>query len=109
MRLRTPPWGNHPGAETWKVNECCKKCNTYFVEGCFSHYSGTTYYFCQNCGTDYPDMSEDDSKDEDELVDDLCETNDKRCDSCGNVLFYRHWRLDPDTKWLFCLECNKEK
>lgn len=57
-----PPWGNHPSAVTWTMEEPCKKCHYEYVQACQSVYSGCTYYFCPSCGTDLPDVSGDEEE-----------------------------------------------
>ena len=57
----SPPWSgslDHPALSTWVMDVPCKKCNNTEVQGAYSEYSGTTYYFCRNCGTEYPDESD---------------------------------------------------
>lgn len=68
MSLKTPPWGTN-NISQWNVDEQCHKCNEKHVVGVQSHYSGVTYYFCQVCGTDYPDESEGGSEEEEESND----------------------------------------
>lgn len=52
-----PPWGDS-SVYASSINLACKKCHRENVEGCYSEYSGTMYYFCRGCGTDYPDQSD---------------------------------------------------
>lgn len=64
MSLKSPPWGDHPSAITWRIEEPCKKCKFEYIKACQSIYSGTAHYFCPSCGNDYPDQSEEEEEEE---------------------------------------------
>lgn len=66
MTSKLPPWHDntgHPGLTTWLMDAPCRKCKGTYVQAAQSSYSGTTYYFCNDCGTDYPDSSGEEEND----------------------------------------------
>lgn len=62
------PWDTctPAGGTFYTLHVPCKKCKHDVISVCESSYSGSTYYFCRGCGTDYPDESDEEEEEKSE-------------------------------------------